>query len=435
MQKRGVRVTMEPTELMVDPGGEVTTTVTVRNLGTRVEEFGLTPQGTAAAFASVTPVTVSIYPDLEQRAVVRFAPLRAPQNSAGVTTFEIVARSVVHSDVCDVARGQLTVTPFDDLKAVLTPDLSRGRKPARHQVSVTNGGNTPVSTQLAFHDQDGALTFEPKEGTATLQPGVTEDLPVLVNGPRRWFGRAERYPFSAVVTPPEPHPLITLNGTRQQTAVFPRWVPAAAVVLIVLAIALAALLALRTPTVPRIGLVDETTAVKQLEDADYVPVVVKRGDDNVAPGLAIKTDPAGGTPLEHGEQVNLFISTGKCPDGPCPVEVPNVEGLALSEAQAKLEDQKFTVRIIKEPSDDRPADRVIASDPKATTMRPLGSEVVLTVSSGPKEQNNGSPPVSPPVGGGPQPSAPPSAPPPAPIAIPDLTARSVDDATKALTDL
>src|SRR5918997_6704986 len=69
VQKRGVRVTMEPAELTVDPGGEVTTTVTVRNLGTRVEEFRLTPQGTAAAFASVTPATVSVYPDLEQRAV------------------------------------------------------------------------------------------------------------------------------------------------------------------------------------------------------------------------------------------------------------------------------------------------------------------------------------------------------------------------------
>ena len=56
-QKRGVRVAIEPTDLTVDPGGEVTTKVTVRNLGTRVEEFQLVPQGTAAAFASVMPTT------------------------------------------------------------------------------------------------------------------------------------------------------------------------------------------------------------------------------------------------------------------------------------------------------------------------------------------------------------------------------------------
>jgi hypothetical protein len=47
-QKRGVRVTIEPAELTVAPGSEVTTTVTVRNLGTRVEEFRLMPRGRAA---------------------------------------------------------------------------------------------------------------------------------------------------------------------------------------------------------------------------------------------------------------------------------------------------------------------------------------------------------------------------------------------------
>jgi hypothetical protein len=212
-QKRGVRVTIEPAELTVDPGSEVTTTVTVHNLGTRVEEFRLMPQGPGATYASITPTTLSIYPDLEQRAVARFAPPRGPQSPAGVATFEIVARSAVHTDVSDVARGRLTVTPFEQLSAVLRPEVSRGRRPGRHQVSVTNDGNTPVNTQLTFHDQDGELTFDPPSGAAMLRPGTTQSFPVRINGPHRWFGRTERLPFSAVVTPAGPHPPITLNGT------------------------------------------------------------------------------------------------------------------------------------------------------------------------------------------------------------------------------
>ncbi|MGH8572673.1 MAG: hypothetical protein ACREX8_08870, partial [Gammaproteobacteria bacterium] len=176
----------------------MTTKVTVRNLGTRVEEFELVAQGPGAAFASVIPATLSIYPDVEQRAVVRFAPVRGPHSAAGVTTFEVVARSVIHADVHDVARGRLTVTAFEDLKAVLVPETSRGRKPARHLVSVTNGGNTPVTTGLVFKDQDSVLAFQPQQATAALRPGVTEEVPVLVNGPRRWFGRTERLAFSAV---------------------------------------------------------------------------------------------------------------------------------------------------------------------------------------------------------------------------------------------
>jgi hypothetical protein len=135
-QKRGVRVTIEPAELTVDPGSEVTTTVAVRNLGTRVEEFQLIPRGSAAAFASITPSMLSVYPDDEQRAVVRFAPPRGPQSLAGVAPFDIMARSEIHSDVSDLACGRLTITPFEDLSAVLTPEVGRGRKPGNHQVSL-----------------------------------------------------------------------------------------------------------------------------------------------------------------------------------------------------------------------------------------------------------------------------------------------------------
>jgi hypothetical protein len=175
-------VTIEPAELTVDPGGEVTTRVAVRNIGTRVEEFQLIPRGPAAAFSSITPSTLSVYPDDEQRTVVRFAPPRGPQSLAGVAPFDIMASSAIHSDVSDLVRGRLTITSFEDLGAVLTPEVSRGRKPGNHQVSVTHGGNTPVNTQLAFRDQDRELTFEPPGGTAGLRPGATVDFQVRVGG-------------------------------------------------------------------------------------------------------------------------------------------------------------------------------------------------------------------------------------------------------------
>ncbi|MGH3875018.1 MAG: PASTA domain-containing protein [Pseudonocardiaceae bacterium] len=484
-QKRDVRVTIEPTDLTVDPGGEVTTKVTVRNLGTRVEEFRLTPQGTAAPFASITPAAVSVYPDVEQRAVVRFAPPRGPHSPAGVATFEIVARSAIHADVSDVARGRLTITPFADLNAVLTPDVSRGRTPARHQVRLTNSGNTPVRTQVAFKGQDDELTFEPRDGTAVLEPGASTDLAVLVNGPRRWFGRITRLPFAAVITPTGSQPPITLNGTRQQTPVFAWWIPTAALAMVALAIALFAAWPKPTiPTVPVIAQLDQTAAVQKLKEAKYEPDLVMKGDDTIPPGRAIDTEPAGGSPLKRGERVKVNISNGKCPTGACPVEVPNVEGLSLTEAQAKLEDKKFTVRLTRENKEDVPVDRVISSDPKATTPRPSGSEVVLKVSLGPKEsppsQGGQALPVPLPVplpgGAGaatPSPSpAPAASPPQSPAAspaqspaaspaqspaaspaastspaaspsttplpqiqLPDLTARSADEATKALTDL
>jgi PASTA domain len=101
----------------------------------------------------------------------------------------------------------------------------------------------------------------------------------------------------------------------------------------------------------------------------------------------------------------------------------------VNEAQAKLQDDKFSVRVVRVPSD-RPVDQVIASDPTATMLRPLGSLVVLTVSSGPQGQ---SPAPNPP---GPNPPGPPPPPkPPVQVEVPNLTGRIANDAITVLTGL
>lgn len=378
-QKRGVRVTVDQAELTVDPGGVVDATVTVRNLGTRVEEFQLTPGGPAAPFTSLSPTTLSVYPEDEQRAVARFAPVRGPQSPAGVAPFEIVARSAIQSDVSDVARGRVTVTPFTDLKAVLRPEVSRGRRPGRHLVSVTNGGNTPVTAELAFRDQDSELTFQPPSGTATLPPGATMNYSVRINGKHRWFGRTERHPFSAVLTPAGPQPPITLNGTRRQTAVFPWWIPPAAFAIIALAIAV--YLAWPGPTVPQVADFTQSVAETTLRDAGYVVSGATAIADPKRAGLVVKTDPAAGSPLEKGQRVQVFVSTGPC-QPVCKVTVPPTKGRTEADARTILGAAGFTVgQVVQSPSD-LPLGSVKETSPAEQTEAPTNVPVVLFVSSG-----------------------------------------------------
>lgn len=378
-QKRGVRVGIEPANLTVEPGGSVTAELAVRNLGTRVEEFRLTAQGPGATFAAIVPPVVSVYPDDEQSAVLRVAPPRSPQARAGVAPFEIVASSAIHTDVVDVARGAVDVARFEQTAAVLTPEVSRGRNPARHRVTVANEGNSVVGVQVSFRDQDGELSFAPPGGSATLQPAESVDFSTMISGPRRIFGRTQRHPFTAVVTPAGKQPPVTLNGLRSQTAVLPWWIPTAAVAVIALVIAIIAILP--GSKVPGVVGLDKAAAMQKLTDAGYKPVALTKEDDTVQAGMAIRTDPATGQTLKKGEPVTLFVSVGRC-NGPCQVEVPNVEGFPVAQAQAKLKGAKFTVRVIHTKSD-RPKDEVISSNPGATTKRPENSEVVLTVSEGP----------------------------------------------------
>jgi hypothetical protein len=379
-QKRGVKITMEPSELNVEPGGAVTATATVRNLGSRVEQFHLYLYGPAGTFASITPAALSVYPDTEQQVLVRFAPVRAPQSVAGPARFELVARSVINTDVVDVARGTVMIAPFALLIPTLVPEVRRGRRPGRHRVSVINGGNTPANIQVSLRDQDGELTFQPPMASATVDPGAVVDIPVVVGGASKFFGRTERHPFTVTVTGGGTH---TLNGVRNQTAVLPWWIPTAAVVIVALAIAVIAILP--KPKVPGVRGETLTAAENVLVKAGYQKSNIDisfRSDPDVTKDLVIGTDPKQDSEYSRKDKITLLLSLGKC-SGPCRVEVPPMIGLPRADAEKALKLRGFTVRAIVPTPNGQPKGLISSSSPSQQTLADEGSSVVLFESTGP----------------------------------------------------
>lgn len=381
-QRRGVRLRLEPERLAVDPGGVGTATVSVRNTGTRVEDFGLVVTGSAAVFTTVEPARLSVYPDSEESAVLRFSPRRSPQHPAGEVPYTIYARSVLHADAIDMAHGAVTVAPFHEMTTALKPESSRGRRGGLHRLQLGNAGNAPFGVQVALSDRDSVLRFEPPQIGTTLAPGQNLSLPVRVSGPRRWFGRTQPHPFTALVTPAG-QPPVMVNGIRHQVPMFPWWIPTAALVLVALLIAVIALLP--ADKVPSTTGLAEVAATKVLDDAGYRVVVIPQPHPSIKKGLAIKTDPPSGAELDEGEIVQLFVSTGPC-TGECPVEIPEVEGLSQPEAEAALKAAGFAIgRVNKVKNDAFPEGIVIGTKPPAGTERPRGSELVLNVSTGDKK--------------------------------------------------
>ncbi|WP_433679879.1 PASTA domain-containing protein [Nocardia sp. CA-119907] len=382
-QRFGVRVTMEPTELSVDPGAAVVSTVTVHNTGTRVEEFELGVAGPLRPFAHLEPAVLSVYPDAKVTAVLRFAPPRDAGVEAGRAPFVLGARSRVNARVEDKASGTVSVGSFTELKAALQPETSRGRKPARHTVVTTNLGNVPLGVQVVLADRAGALTFQPPQSIATLPPGASAETPVLVGGSRKWFGRTESHAFTAQVSPADGAPPIGLNGVRNQVPIFPWWVPTAAAVLIALTFALIAILP-EPPkdTVPGTTGMIQLAAEQTLQNAGYRPVIVQRTDPSVPLGQVIESKPVAGYELPHGEPVQLFVSIGPC-DGGCLIEVPNVEGLKLADAEAALKAAQFEPRPYDVMNPAIAKGVVISSNPAAGQKKESGTEVALAVSTGP----------------------------------------------------
>ena len=238
-------IRLEQTALTVEPGGQTTTVVTVRNLGSIVEGFRLDALGEGVAeWTSISPPEVQVYPEQEATAVVVFAP---PQGTpSGTFPFAVRAESVVDADVSALAEGDLEIGRVFGLQSKITPVTSSGRWRSRHFLEITNWGNAPVRLRIAASDPDDRLAFLIGPDTLDLPLGVTAHAQLRVRTLKPFLrGARERLPFQVVAepdsaAPPVPGPAglppgmvnpqrTTMDGAFVQQPVLSKWTVVAAI--------------------------------------------------------------------------------------------------------------------------------------------------------------------------------------------------------------
>jgi eukaryotic-like serine/threonine-protein kinase len=116
----------------------------------------------------------------------------------------------------------------------------------------------------------------------------------------------------------------------------------------------------------------------QLEADGFKVTVVTKANSQVPNGQVFAQLPVGGAQADQGSTVTLDVSKGA---GQVPV--PPVVGQTQAGATATLEAAGFTVRALPQASDTVVTGQVISQSPSANTPADKGSEVDLTVSSGP----------------------------------------------------
>jgi len=157
------------------------------------------------------------------------------------------------------------------------------------------------------------------------------------------------------------------------------WVLAA---LALAAIVLGVVLLTRTASVSVPGVVGQPvqSASTQLRSAG-LKVSVERTASGRPAGQVLAQDPAGGAHVKKGSTVALTVS-----DGPAPVQVPTVDGLAQKRAVAQLTAAGLVVdRVVEQADDTVPAGDVISTSPAAGQSVASGSSVTVFVSSGPEQ--------------------------------------------------
>ena len=132
-----------------------------------------------------------------------------------------------------------------------------------------------------------------------------------------------------------------------------------------------------TVRVPSVQGLPVKQAIDRLEDRGLRAELERRPSDDVEAGLAMRSVPAAGEPVERGETVRVFISSG-----PEQVEVPDLTGLSRDSAEERLRDVGLTPGTVSEQESEEPEGEVLSQDPAGGAQVDRGTAVNLTVSTG-----------------------------------------------------
>ncbi|MFI6727346.1 hydrolytic protein [Streptomyces sp. R-74717] len=252
----------------VSPGAEATTTLTVRNDGDIVEAYTLEVVGDCAAWSTVEPARVSLYPGTSEVVTVRLAPPRSHEVRAGEIPLGVRVLPTEHPESVVVPEATVVVEPFHELQAELDPRRRRGWLGARFRTSVQNKGNTAVDVTLTGKQAGEELRLVLTPGQRRLEPGESAEVRLRVRARKLiWFGEPVAWPFEVEAAESterdanseQPDRSEALPGEFAQLPVLPKWL------LIVLAALLALLIAWFTLVRPAVRSTAKQAATEAAE--------------------------------------------------------------------------------------------------------------------------------------------------------------------------
>ena len=218
----GVRAVISANSLQVQPGANAGVTVTIRNTGSVVDHFHVDVLGDAVPWATVSPVTLPLFPDAQGVVTIDFHPPRTSEVLAGSVPFGVRVASEVNPGDATVEEGTIEVAAFTGLHAEMVPEISRGRGSGRHEIACDNLGNAPLVLGFRATDPENTLRFDFRPRNPVGQPGTATIVRLRVRPRHRiWMGSPRTYRFQIIVQPKDGAPA-TINGSLVQMPVIPK---------------------------------------------------------------------------------------------------------------------------------------------------------------------------------------------------------------------
>ncbi|MBB5068662.1 hydrolytic protein [Saccharopolyspora gloriosae] len=193
---------LENTTVVVTPGGEATTTLTVRNGTDIVEAYEFEVVGDCAPWTTVEPARLSLYPGTQGTVTVVLRPPRSATTYAGETPLAVRVRPVERPDLVAVPEMTVRIEPFQQLRAWLAPQRRRAWRSGRFHVVLHNQGNAPIAVPLTASDPAEELRFRVESDRPALEPDDQVEIRLRARVSKLiWFGRPTPKPFLVTASP------------------------------------------------------------------------------------------------------------------------------------------------------------------------------------------------------------------------------------------
>ena len=211
----------------------------LRNTGQGALTVRVEVSGEPAAWSWLNPASLRI--EAGQTEVVRLMsrPPRGSKPAAGPVPYQLRIRS--GDGNATTVDGVITVGAFTAISASLDARSIESAGTADFEVTVTNRGTAPASVSITALDPEEALILEVEPAVVDVGPAAATPARVRARPLRRMLRGVPRpHPFEVMATAEGAEP-VRLSASLVQRPVLPRWVPAAAVGVLVAAMVAGAL--------------------------------------------------------------------------------------------------------------------------------------------------------------------------------------------------
>jgi hypothetical protein len=233
--------TITPASIDVTPGLVAVATIAIVNDGSVVESYTVTVLGQCAAWTTLAPQTVSVYPGETGSVTVTISPPRKPAPPAGQLPFAVRVLPTEHPESATVPEAVVVVAALTETVAEVVPRMSTGTMRPNVRLGIENRGNRLQRVLIATKPQTDGITTAPAQPEVQLEPGGMTFVDLDIRAVKRlWRGTPMIHPYSVTVEP-DGGQSVAADGTFRQNPVLPPWFGKAIVAAVIAVGALVAL--------------------------------------------------------------------------------------------------------------------------------------------------------------------------------------------------